>query len=158
MNRDLIIGKNACILSRASHAYLDERLKAYGLNKAHVEILLIIIDQGYMTHNSVAKYFMYNKSTISKAISHLERLHLVQRISDTKDKRVKYITATDLGKERAQTYRTILWEYDLFKWSSLNDEELDQLSHLMRKLVVDAFDKYEEDSFNIGSHEVVSHA
>ena len=53
-----IIDKNICILSRYSHAYADEKLKKFQLNKTQGEIVLFIYENDNLSLAEINRYFL----------------------------------------------------------------------------------------------------
>ena len=92
------LGRSISILHRFSQRYIDNELKEYNLNKAQVEILIILFRAEIpLNQTRINSYFGYNKATITRLINSLEREGYVTRVQCKKDKREKHISLTEKG-------------------------------------------------------------
>lgn len=93
-----IIGRNISILYRNENNFVDVKLKKYNLNKVQAEVLLFLRDDNGANLTEINELFLFNKATITKIITHLEKYNYVNRVVSESDRREKGIYLTDKGR------------------------------------------------------------
>lgn len=78
---------------------MDRRLQAYKLQSYHVGILKVIEKNTFLSQITIGDELGIDKASMVKLIDHLESNKFVLRKSDSKDRRVKNIELTQLGKK-----------------------------------------------------------
>jgi DNA-binding MarR family transcriptional regulator len=107
-----------------------------GLNQAQWRVLAHVVnkrDPG-ITAKQICELANMDKSTVSRAIKHLEEKTLVRLAQHESDKRAMVVTVTDAGYALYQdlTPKALNWEGELL--SCLQDDEQKQLKTLISKL------------------------
>lgn len=90
------------IISIALNQYIqqtDGYLKEINLNMSQTKVLLTLYDYDGVSIDFLTKKTYMSKSSVTKAVKHLEKKGLVNKKIDEKDNRKKVITATDKGKQ-----------------------------------------------------------
>lgn len=90
------------IISIALNQYIrqtDGYLKEINLNMSQTKVLLILYDYDGVSIDFLTKKTYMSKSSVTKAVKHLEKKGLVNKEIDEEDNRKKVITATDKGKQ-----------------------------------------------------------
>lgn len=131
-----IIGRNISILYRHKYQYTDIKLKKqYSINKVQAEVLLFLRDNDGANHTQINEYFLFNKATITKIITYLEKNEYVLRISNIRDKREKEIVLTNKGRGILSGIIKILndWEKIMIKDIPLAD--IDKIRSLLAQMV-----------------------
>lgn len=93
-----IIGRNISILYRNEKKFVDVKLEKYDLNKVQAEVLLFLRDDNGANLTEINELFLFNKATITKIITHLEKYNYVNRVVSESDRREKGIYLTDKGR------------------------------------------------------------
>lgn len=89
------------IISIALNQYIqqtDSYLKEINLNMSQTKVLLTLYDYEGVSIDFLTKKTYMSKSSVTKAVKHLEKKGLVNKKIDEEDNRKKVITATDKGK------------------------------------------------------------
>jgi DNA-binding MarR family transcriptional regulator len=88
-------------LRRADRFYADTKLGSGGLEleRAAYTLLGRIVTDGPARLSVLADDVCLDLSTVSRQVAALEAAHLVQRATDSADRRASVITATDTGSE-----------------------------------------------------------
>jgi len=131
-----IIGRNISILYRHKFQYASKLLKEeFGLNKVQAEVLLFLSENNGANHTQINEYFLFNKATITKIITYLEKLEYVIKEPSVTDKREKEITLTNKGIDILPKTINIFsgWEKNMIKDIPLTD--VDKISDLLAKMV-----------------------
>lgn len=90
------------IISIALNQYVqqtDSYLKEINLNMPQTKVLLTLYDYDGVSIDFLTKKTYMSKSSVTKAVKHLEKKGLVNKKIDDEDNRKKVITATDKGKQ-----------------------------------------------------------
>ncbi len=90
------------IISIALNQYIqqtDGYLKEINLNMSQTKVLLTLYDYDGVSIDFLTKKTYMSKSSVTKAVKHLEKKGLVNKKIDEEDNRKKVITATDKGKQ-----------------------------------------------------------
>ena len=90
------------IISIALNQYVqqtDSYLKEINLNMSQTKVLLTLYDYEGVSIDFLTKKTYMSKSSVTKAVKHLEKKGLVNKKIDEEDNRKKVITATDKGKQ-----------------------------------------------------------
>lgn len=90
------------IISIALNQYIrqtDGYLKEINLNMSQTKVLLTLYDYDGVSIDFLTKKTYMSKSSVTKAVKHLEKKGLVNKEIDEEDNRKKVITATDKGKQ-----------------------------------------------------------
>ncbi len=130
---DLLV--NNSILYRCTQKYYDQQLAQYDVGYGQVVYLIMIYEHEGITMKELAKMGSFDKGTITKAISKLEKLHYVRLEENVKDKRSKLLYATDQAKELITKIYLVRKEW----WEHLNNgldvESSDLFAQVMQKVV-----------------------
>jgi DNA-binding MarR family transcriptional regulator len=119
---------------RRARAYAIEHLEAIHpeLDYNTFVILLAVHDapEGVRASDLVGELFVH-KSTISRAVSNLERLGLLDRVTHPNDGRAQLLTVPKSARERIEAFRT-----GSFAWlgSLLEDWSADEVQTFARQL------------------------
>lgn len=76
-----------------------------GLEAAEYGLLRVLDDAGELRASDVATAFGLDKSTVSRQLSHVESMGLVERVPDPEDGRARLIRLTDEGRARVHETR-----------------------------------------------------
>lgn len=139
-----IIGRNISILYRHKYQYADLKLKKYSINKVQAEVLLFIRDHNGANHKQINEFFLFNKATITKTVSSLEKLEYVIRTSSSEDKRHKIITLTEKGESIIPKILEALMGWEKVMLKDINEEDIEKITTILVKMVENVTDKIEE--------------
>lgn len=82
--------------------------REYGLSQQHYVVLVVINEHGPISQKAIMSDLLYEKSNVSKAISNLSALGLVETSRGAEDSRVVMCTTTTEGRNVvAQCMRTM---------------------------------------------------
>ena len=109
-----------------------------GMLPGTFKLLTVVARLGPITLSALAERLTADKGMLSRQVSELESLGMIERTSDPDDGRVRLIAATEFGRERLTAsrspYETILHEV-LREWPLA---EIDRLTSLVHALAVGA--------------------
>lgn len=88
-----------------------------------------------VNQQAIAEFCELNKSTVVYAIDRLEKMKLVKREADSKDRRVNFIFLTNLGFSRAEELLKKVHSMEDEMFSSLSGKEQEELRRLILKPV-----------------------
>ena len=96
----LAFGRSISIIHRFSQKFVEQELKEYNINKAQMEILIVMLKSTkLLNQKEINSYFGYNKATVTKLINSLEEAGYVARIKGDQDKREKFLIFTEKGQK-----------------------------------------------------------
>ncbi len=94
---------------RLAVARLNRQLRAQSANDLTLSMqsaLFTVTSEGPLTLGALALREQVAPSMITKLLDRLERDGFVERTAHATDKRIKYVTATELGHQRTQQIRS----------------------------------------------------
>lgn len=122
------------------HALNRENAKAlepYGVTMYQAMSLIYVADhEGERTVNqrAIERFTQLSNPGVTKLITALERLELLERTHDPEDARSYALRTTRKGRERAETFRRLILDTDRRFTAGLTAEETGLLVELLRKL------------------------
>ncbi|MGK0465613.1 MarR family winged helix-turn-helix transcriptional regulator [Clostridium sp.] len=130
-----IIGRNISILYRNEKKFIDIKLKKYNINKVQAEVLLFLRDDNGANLTEINELFLFNKATITKIITHLEKYNYVNRVANESDRREKGIYLTDKGRNIFPniTEALKLWENILI--DKIPNADIEKIRSILVKMV-----------------------
>lgn len=114
-----------------------EVLSEFGLSWTSFSLLYDLWVWNSMETKELAKSSGVSKATVSNITNTLERKELCYRSTDSRDRRVTYLTITEKGKEVMQKLYPAFHEGEVQIVSSLNQEQKQVISGLLRKVIRD---------------------
>lgn len=113
---------------------VKQDVACYQLNLTEFSVMELLFHKGTQTTQGIKEKILIASSTTTYVIDQLEKKNYVQRLVDSKDKRVTYVSLskkgqdlmTDIFPTHAKTIET--------SFSGLDDQELEQLLKLLAKL------------------------
>jgi DNA-binding MarR family transcriptional regulator len=112
---------------------LDAILKPHGLTFARYEalVLLVFSSRGSLPLGKMGERLQVHPTSVTSIVQRLEKAGLVRRVRDDTDGRVVLAEITPAGRELVERATADLVGAD-FALGDLSDEELEQLSGLLR--------------------------
>jgi DNA-binding MarR family transcriptional regulator len=122
-------------------AQVDEALRPFGLTFARYEalVLLAFSRRGALPLGKMGDRLMLHPTSVTNIVDRLERQGLVERTAHPTDRRTTLASITDDGR-RVVGKATEAVTSTGFGLAALTDDELDQLTALLRKVRVAAGD------------------
>ena len=122
-------------------AVVDEALRPFDLTFARYEalVLLAFSRQGALPLGKMGSRLMLHPTSVTNIVDRLERQGLVERTAHPTDRRTTLAAITEDGR-RVVFKATEAVSATGFGMSTLDDDELDQITALLRKIRVDAGD------------------
>lgn len=139
-----IIGRNISILYRNEQHFVDVKLKKYNLNKVQAEVMLFLMDDNGANQSKINEYFLFNKATITKITTHLEKYDYVCRVVSKNDRREKDVFLTDKGRAMLPIIKVALkrWEDNLI--DNILSVDIEKIKCVLAQMV-DNITKIKED-------------
>ena len=127
-------------LSRRFHREMDETLQDFGLNSGESKVLGILLRGGepYRASPSVlAKIEELSTGAMTNRLDRLEEAGLVRRLPDPDDRRAVQVELTEKGRRTWQDAIAAQAKKEAIVASALTDREKEQLTKLLRKLMLE---------------------
>ena len=130
-----IIGRNISILYRHENNFVDIKLKKYNLNKIQAEVLMFLRDNNAANQTKINEFFLFNKATITKIVTHLEEYNYVNRVVSENDRRENGIYLTDKGRDILPSITDVLkgWEHILI--DNITSVDIEKVRSILAKMV-----------------------
>jgi DNA-binding MarR family transcriptional regulator len=100
----------------------------------HFEIIKLLEEEGTLHASEIGERLQIAKAQMTKLIDRLVELNMIERKMAAADRRTYNITLTDGAREVLETHKSKVMNAVQEIVSNLTDEELDDLSHSLRKL------------------------
>ncbi len=105
-----------------------------GISRHHLEILKLLYDEGMLHLAEIADLLFISKSQMTRLIDELIDLGMIVRQPNAQDRRKSNIILADEGKFVVEEFRAKVAESIKTWLSSLNDDELEELSDSLKRL------------------------
>lgn len=137
MDKEIHIGKKILILSKRIHRKLDSGTSKFGITGVQSRIL------GFISHNSEKKDIFQKdieeeldirRSSVTSVLQLMEKNGYIERVSVSKDARLKKIIITEKGIEVQRNVWNLIQELEKSLIDELSDEELEILISLIDRL------------------------
>ena len=121
---------------KMSHLFMADKLKQHGLNMSMEQaiILKILHDEDGRPQNDMAIVTNRHKATLTRVLDTMEKNHLVVRIPDQADKRVKRVYLTKHGRKRLEDMRPVIFEAAKEIQKGLSKTEIKTLISILKKV------------------------
>lgn len=117
--------------------YIYKLLQPYGLGFEQTGMLFLLSCRKDLQLNDIVKESLKDKTTISRAISSLEKKGFITKTHSHRDKRIVYINITQEGKDKLQelTDSTIFSEAESIFTNALTTEEQEIFKQCLTKIL-----------------------
>ena len=133
------LSKNIIYLSRLHHQRVDALMEESELRGelsgcGQVPVLMELRRHGRMSQRQLAEKIRVTPATISGMLKRMERMGLIQRVTDPEDARVTLVSLTDLAYDKSRQAIWIFEEVDEKMAEGLTDEEFTLAMRLIRRM------------------------
>jgi DNA-binding MarR family transcriptional regulator len=131
----LFLGSVGTELSQKLHSFIGAT--GWSLSGARYSLLrLLYLSEGHqLAHNEIARALRYTPGNITQLMDGLVRQGLVERIPSENSRRVTLARLTNRGEACAATLVPAILDFMETTCSTLSEEEMDQLNHLLGKFL-----------------------
>ncbi len=142
-NREKLV-LNAFIKLKRATSSISQEL-SQGLNKENLSetqfgIMECIYHLGPISQKDLSKKLLCSTGNLTQVLDNMERSNLIKKSRDTKDKRFYSIDLTQEGFNKIKNLFPIHLESIMKIFNVLNDNELNEIGNLLKKLGVDSKD------------------
>ena len=128
------IMKSLNTISRCQATYRCEKLKADGISACHHAFILIISKNPGSSQEELARKICLNKSTVARALNHLEKYGYIDRTPNPDDKRQFLVYPTDKMHEILPEVRQVSKEWNDCIAEGIPKEELQIFYSVLRQM------------------------
>jgi len=128
------IGKWISVLHRQFQVYLNNELKAYGLNSSQYIFLIQLYKTNNVSQETLANTLFIDKSATTRALIHLEDNGFIERIPNPCDKRSNLVRLTEKGASLKEDLFYLLVKWNNKLTARLSAEEYDAVYSLLQKM------------------------
>lgn len=128
------IMKSLNSISRCQATYRSEKLKADGICACHHTFILIISQNPGRSQEELTREICLNKSTVARALNHLESCGYITRTPNPDDKRRFLVYPTDKMLEILPEVRAIAKEWNDCITEGISDDELEIFHSVLRRM------------------------
>ena len=118
------------------HIFVADKLKQHGLHMSMEQaiILKILYTEDGLPQNDMAIVTNRHKATLTRVLDTMEKNHLVVRIPDNEDKRVKRVYLTKHGRQRLEDMKPVMMEASKEIQKGLTKTEIKTLISILKKV------------------------
>lgn len=120
-------------LYRAMATSRDSFLAQFNLSRSQME-LLVALKHGQQTTSQLAKLFAISASAVSQMIDQLIEKKLVQRVEDTRDRRVSHIQLSSQGKKLFEEIHKKFLAHVELKFETVSTREIENLVNIITRV------------------------
>lgn len=128
------IMKSLNSISRCQATYRSEKLKADGICACHHAFILIISKNPGRSQEELTREICLNKSTVARALNHLENCGYITRTPNPDDKRQFLVYPTDKMLEILPEVRAIAREWNDCIAEGISEEELEIFHSVLNRM------------------------
>ncbi|KXV61859.1 hypothetical protein AD947_00095 [Acetobacter tropicalis] len=138
-HRDMTVTYRIMRLTTLWRGHLERAYKERGLSLALVRPVayLILMPEGLSQHE-LAEALQCDDSSLVRIIDALEKKKIVKRVADPKDRRLKRIYVTEIGKELFEPLRAATANVEAAILSGLDARQQDDLIRVIDQLILNA--------------------
>ncbi len=129
----LLSGRVSTAINRA--LYRNFRSNDIGITPEQWTVLLSLSDKDGITQQDLATATFRDKPSITRLIDNLEKLQLVRRETDVKDKRINLIYLTELGIEVNKKARIVSLGVMQDSLKGISEEEIHRGEQTLKKIL-----------------------
>lgn len=112
-------------------------LEPYGVTMYQAMSLIYVADhedKRTVNQRALERYTQLSNPGVTKLVTALEKLELLERTHDPEDARSYALRTTQKGREQCEIFRRLILESDRRVTGNLTDDEADQLRTLLKKI------------------------
>lgn len=132
--------KNISIIYRHGSAFIQRVLPDQSINCTDQGILSFLSQQNGVNQDTIGKSFQLNKTSITKALTRLEELNLIERTINTESKREKFVTLTDSGWKKIISIQNAREVFEKKVLEDLSEEERNTFRDLSKRVACKAYE------------------
>ncbi len=137
MNRTDLSLNALRIMLRASQSVegaLKKDMNRYGLNSTEFTVMELLYNKGKQPIQMLGKKILLASSSITYVVDKLESKGYIERIPDTKDRRVTYVELTESGRNKMEEIFPNHAQVIKHMFDVLEEDEIRQLNDTLKKL------------------------
>ncbi|MDQ6878220.1 MAG: MarR family transcriptional regulator [Candidatus Dormibacteraeota bacterium] len=123
------------VASHGMRTTMDRWLERHDLSEGRMSVLWRLRAKGSMTLGDLAEALDVSPRNITGLVDHLEKDGLLERFADPEDRRATLVRLAPAGKQKLSDIKNQMGSPRHGVVAGLTDEELNQLRHLLLKLV-----------------------
>lgn len=121
-------------VERLNRRYSEKKYGSINPYKGQMRCLLFLDLYGPATQKELTEKLGIRQASVSDIVSKLEKKgHIIKKVSES-DKRISYISLTELGKESVKKIKKLNAETQSEMLSDLNDEEKENFYNVLKKI------------------------
>jgi MarR family transcriptional regulator, 2-MHQ and catechol-resistance regulon repressor len=118
----------------ALHADVSRGLLPEGLTSSQFSTLKVLRQKGKLAQRDIARYLVKSGGNVTIVVDNLTRVGLVERVRDTEDRRIVFVSLTEAGKELFDRLYPPHLERIREGMEALPEADLAELSRLLEQL------------------------
>lgn len=118
------------------HEDLDRAVARFGLDRTAYRLLTTLHRQSPMNIKDLSHYALLKRSTTTRALTRLRDVGYITQVADELDSRLVNVHLTDEGRDMAEAILRLGDRQLARAVDGVSEEELKQLTSVLRKLVV----------------------
>lgn len=137
MDNDEFIGEKIIILSMKIRRKLDNETSKYGITGVQGRIigfLFFNFDKRDIFQKDIEQELEIRRSSVTSVLQLMEKNGLIERVSISKDARLKKLVLTEKGNEVQRNVYNRILDLEQSLKEELSEEELNQLGYLIDRL------------------------
>lgn len=137
MDKEVHIGKRINILAKRIHRKIDKEASKYGLTGVQARILGFVYhraDKRDIFQRDIEEELDIRRSSVTSVLQLMEKNGYIQRVSVSKDARLKKIILTEKGSEIQKNVYDFILKIEKSLRDELSEDELNILISLIDRL------------------------
>ncbi len=135
---DLCLGELLSVFYRKYQSYMNDEMKAYGINFSEVAFLLKIPDDRAIIQKDIADILHYDYAIVTRSMQKLEDKGFVTREKSSEDKRAVLVSLTEEGSRLKAIGIKARRRWKDSVMSIISEQEKDEMFSKIKDLVENA--------------------
>lgn len=128
------IMKSLNSISRCQATYRNEKFKAEGICACHHAFILIISHHPGYSQEDITREICLNKSTVARALNHLEGSGYIKRTPNAEDKRQLLVYPTEKMLAILPSVRAVSGEWNEIITQGISEDELEVFHSVLNRM------------------------
>lgn len=121
---------------QASNNRIIKEISKIGLLAGQPKILEFLLENDGSTANDICTGCSLDKSTVVGILTRMEKMDLIYRVENPKDKRSSFVFMTKLGEQKAQKVKNICDDIDSLALTHLDETKINELITILKQITI----------------------
>ncbi len=139
-------GHHLAVLHRLSAAYLSPRMRALGLKRGWIAVLIEVLERPGQPQDALCRRIRVDRAAMARCLFELENAGYVTRREDTADRRQKLVSPTQKARNAADGLFTVLAAHNKALFAGFSPEQEEEALSILQSMIANLEDALAEEN------------